>query len=471
MHGSLFVSPGTVIANYRVEDRLAAGGMAEVFQARHVVLPRKVALKVMHPELLRLPGMQDRFMREACILESFTHPGSVRVFECGLLPDGRPWMAMELVRGEPLSSHMDRPMEAAQVCRLLYSVCETLAAAHDAGLIHRDLKPDNILLSTEPGAYPVRVIDWGLARQDGVARLTKDGTASGTPMYMAPEQAQGRELDAACDVYSLGVVAYEALTGVAPFDGANLLEIVVKHLTTAPTPAHQLRPAVPAALSRLVDRMLAKEPDQRPSAQEVGERVASILALLPPPPASSEYEVFEVEAGIEIPPVVTEIAPEEIDDAPSGPIAIGSTSLPGERAPIISELQIEPVPLDPVPLQSGVTESMPVLTPAALAAAAELAPGVAHSAAANLQLVLDDLETDLQIDIDVEDVDDAAAIDDKTVIELTDPVRQLNSLRTRTDPRIRWTPAPLGPMTPRSRQAITPTPGVELVAGEIIARE
>jgi tRNA A-37 threonylcarbamoyl transferase component Bud32 len=454
-HPTLFIQPGTVIANYRIHGQLAAGGMAEVFAAQHVVLPRKVALKIMHAQWLRLDGMTQRFMREACILETFIHPGSIRVFECGLLPDGRPWMAMELVEGEPLSHRIAARVDPAEACGLLAAMGETLAAAHEAGFIHRDLKPDNILLPSDPEAYPVRIIDWGLALQGGLPRLTQDGSASGTPLYMAPEQAQGKELDRNCDVYSLGVVAYEMLTGVAPFDGANLVEIVVRHLTTTPPPVHELRPEIPLELSELVAHMLAKDPAQRPSAADVATRAAWIRAMVP------SYESLELSSpGINPTALALMAGPDDDLDTTdaTGLPAAGATTTTGER-----------------PTVSGVSSTRA------------------------LDSLIDDLSLDLDIDIEVDiDVDDleedaieaeqaqaaaaAAAADDEdidtVVIDLVESMRRLPAglavAVAPSNPRVRWTPEP-GVLTPlareaRARQPITPRGGYDQVSGEILVR-
>lgn len=341
------LEPESMVASYRISHSLACGGMAEVFEAEHAVLPRRVALKVMHPELLRKQDMDTRFLREACILESFTHPGGVRVFECGVLPDGRPWMAMELVRGHAMTKEMHKPMAPAAVVSILSSVLEVLAAAHAVGLIHRDLKPDNLLLSDDPDGYPVRVIDWGLARLESFTRLTQDGTAAGTPLYMAPEQTQGKPLDGRCDVYALGVVAYEALSGVPPFDGQNLVEIVVRQVTTEPQPLHQLRPDIPKSLSDLVTLMLTRDPARRPTATELMPLLAAVaeeLSPLPPRHASEDEPIVEVSFGEAADDLDLEIDVElgELSETPTAPIYTRVAASSGQRAAAAAALS-EPI--------------------------------------------------------------------------------------------------------------------------------
>ncbi len=338
------LEPESMVASYRISHSLACGGMAEVFEAEHAVLPRRVALKVMHPELLRKQDMDTRFLREACILESFTHPGGVRVFECGVLPDGRPWMAMELVRGHAMTQDMHKPMAPAAVVSIMSSVLEVLAAAHSVGLIHRDLKPDNLLLSDDPADYPVRVIDWGLARLESFTRLTQDGTAAGTPLYMAPEQTQGKPLDGRCDVYALGVVAYEALSGVPPFDGQNLVEIVVRQVTTEPSPLHVLRPDIPKSLSDLVTLMLTRDPSRRPTATELMPLLAAVAEeLSPTPPRHAEESVVEVsfEAADDL-ELDIDVEMGEVNEVPTAPILARVSTRSGLRT------AVEPVPSEPI---------------------------------------------------------------------------------------------------------------------------
>jgi serine/threonine protein kinase len=269
--------------------------MATVYEAGHTVLPRRAALKVMHGDLRRQPGMATRVVQEAAILDGVRHPGVVRVYDCNLLPDHRPWIAMELVEGETLANrlHEVTALPPVEVATLLGDVADVLAAVHKAGVIHRDLKPDNLLLTPTDYDYPLRVLDWGVARMGPLARLTIDGLTPGTPIYMSPEQATGRNVGAPCDIYSLGVIAYEALTGRPPFDGHTLAEVVCMHLTRAPAPLRS-RCNAPADLCNLVTRMLHKQPAARPCAAEVRQAARAIAREL-----SQAYEEFEL-SGIEI---------------------------------------------------------------------------------------------------------------------------------------------------------------------------
>jgi len=266
--------------------------MATVYEAAHTVLPRRAALKVMHGELLRQPGMATRMVQEAAILERLQHPGVVRVYECNLLPDRRPWIAMELVEGETLANRLSysTTLPALDVAKLIADVADVLATVHKSGVVHRDLKPDNLMCTPTDTDYPVRVLDWGVARLGLMGRLTLDGLTPGTPIYMSPEQAAGYNIGAACDIYSLGVIAYEALAGDPPFEGRTLAEVVCMHLSREPTPL-RLRCNAPLELCDLVARMLEKEPSLRPTTLEVRQIALAIAATLAP---QSPYEAFEL---------------------------------------------------------------------------------------------------------------------------------------------------------------------------------
>jgi eukaryotic-like serine/threonine-protein kinase len=271
---------GALVSAYRIEKRVGTGGMGSVYRARHSLRDTIVALKVLREDQLRQDRGIDRMMREAQILATVAHSGIPRFYECGLLDDGRPWIAMELVNGTQLALRMSEgAMRADDVIGFISDVAGVLAAAHERGVTHRDLKPDNILLTPTDPLYPLRVIDWGIAHHVAGARYTHHDEAIGTPTYMAPEQARGGPTDGYSDVYGLGVVAYQALTGRPPFVGSTSVEILVQHLNK-PVPALAPRcPDVPYGLVELVERMLEKDYRDRPTATEVHE-AATRLTLV-----------------------------------------------------------------------------------------------------------------------------------------------------------------------------------------------
>lgn len=270
-----------MVSAYRIERLLGTGGMGWVFRARHTLDERVVALKVLREDQLRQERAIDRMMREASILATVTHGGIPVFYECGLLADGRPWIAMELIQGTPLSVRIAEGMiHHETVIELIANVASVLAAAHERGVTHRDLKPDNILMTPTDRTYPVRVIDWGIAHHVAGARYTHHDEAIGTPTYMAPEQARGGPVDGYSDIYGLGVVAYQALTGRPPFVGGSSVEILVQHLNRTPPSLAPRCPEAPMGLVELVERMLAKDYEQRPRAKDVG---AALDRLRPEP--------------------------------------------------------------------------------------------------------------------------------------------------------------------------------------------
>jgi serine/threonine-protein kinase len=276
---------GHLISAYRIEELVGIGGMGWVYRARHEFNARLAALKILREDQLACDRSIDRMMREATILASIAHPGIPRFYECGLLDDGRPWIAMELVAGSALTQRMQRgALDADVVIDIVVQVAEVLAAAHARDITHRDLKPDNIVFSPGDPRFPMRVIDWGIAHAAAGARFTNMNEAIGTPTYMAPEQARGGKTGPHCDIYGLGVVAYQALTGRAPFVGASSVEILVQHLNRPTPPLAPRCPDAPYGLVEIVERMLAKDFNERPTAPEICSSLAKLRAVRATPP-------------------------------------------------------------------------------------------------------------------------------------------------------------------------------------------
>jgi serine/threonine protein kinase len=288
---------------FRVLRQLGEGGMGLVFQAEDVRLRRRVALKVMKPELAARPQARERFLREARAMAAVEHERIVPVYEADEATVGGatvPYLAMPLLQGETLADRLRRPepLSLAEAVRIAREAAEGLAAAHAAGLIHRDVKPGNIWLEErpgEPGGLPprshVKILDFGLARAvEGDTDLSAPGDVFGTPAYMAPEQADGATVDARTDLFSLGCVLYELLARRLPFTASGKLALLKQVATHHPQPPHAVNPEVPPALSDLVMRLLAKEPAGRPaSARDVAEALRGFEATPPggstPPPA------------------------------------------------------------------------------------------------------------------------------------------------------------------------------------------
>lgn len=261
--------------SYTVEAEIGRGGMGVVFQARDERLKRQVAVKVLPPELAFRDEIRTRFLREAETAARLSHPHIVPIFSVGEGPDGLVYFIMAFIDGEPLSAKLQRrgrlPPEEAR--RILCEVSDALGAAHAVGIVHRDVKPDNILLEGSRGR--VVVTDFGIAKAlsstTGPGTLTATGVAIGTPQYMSPEQAAGdREIDGRSDIYSLGVVGYQMLVGELPFHAPTVPGILMKHITEPAPLVSAKRPDCPDDLAACVMRCLEKEPDQRwPTAESL----------------------------------------------------------------------------------------------------------------------------------------------------------------------------------------------------------
>ena len=264
--------PGTVLAGrYRVERRLGEGGMGRVYEAEHLLLGRRVAIKVMRRKYADQKAMVERFRVEARSASRIGHPNVVQVFDYGTTEAGEGFIVMELLEGAPLSEVLkhEGAMALGRALAILGEVATALRAAHESGVVHRDLKPANIFLSRH-GADErerVRVLDFGMAKLIDLGDeggLTAAGEILGTPEYMAPEQAVGGEIGPRCDVYALGCVAYELWTGAPPFAGPNYVTVLAKHMDEKPPRLSDVRDA-PPAFDQLVARALAKQPEERPA--------------------------------------------------------------------------------------------------------------------------------------------------------------------------------------------------------------
>ena len=268
---------GAVVdGRYRIDELIGEGGMGKVYLAEHVEIGKRVAVKVLHPSYSRMPDLVERFRREARAASKIGHPNIVDVTDSGTTSEGSVYFVMEYLEGVELGAVLDREgsIEAARAVRITIEMCRALAAAHAVSVIHRDLKPENIFLITREGSSDfVKVLDFGIAKSTEAEearerKLTSPGMAMGTPEYMAPEQAAGKPADIRCDVYAVGAILYEMLTGVTPYQGDNFMEVLTKKATIDPLPPVALRPDLPAELSAIVMRAMARNPDDRPANME-----------------------------------------------------------------------------------------------------------------------------------------------------------------------------------------------------------
>ncbi|WP_046469177.1 serine/threonine-protein kinase [Allosalinactinospora lopnorensis] len=252
---------GTLLSGrYRLDEQIGSGGMGTVWRATDTLLNRPVAVKLLHPAQMAQPTSRERFRTEGRITAGLSHPGIAQVFDYGE-QDDRAFLIMELVPGEPLSSILRRKgaLEHGATLDIVVQAAQALAAAHARGVVHRDMKPGNLLV-TEDGT--VKLTDFGIARGNESVTLTQTGMVMGTAQYISPEQASGGSATFASDIYALGVVAYECLAGRPPFTADTPLALALAHTREPPPP---LPEEIPPQLSAFVDRLLEKTPDQRPS--------------------------------------------------------------------------------------------------------------------------------------------------------------------------------------------------------------
>lgn len=288
---------GTVIASrYLLEEVIGEGGMATVYRARHKLTDRAVAVKVMNPMLATDPIVRERFRREARSAQRLTHPNIIEIFDQGDTEDGTAFMVMELLQGESLAPVIARgPLDVDRALHIMIQIARGVARAHDLEIIHRDVKPENIfLVRRDDGSDLVKVLDFGIAKSRQDSRLTTQGELFGTPQYMAPERITGKDTGGASDIYALGVVFFEMLTGELPFSAPDVATFFIKHMEETPRSVRSLNARVPEKLDELVQRMLAKSPGDRPvDAHRIHQDLLDIMKereAAPPPSAGEDME-------------------------------------------------------------------------------------------------------------------------------------------------------------------------------------
>ena len=263
----------TLDDKYLVEEPVGAGGMGQVYRARHLSMDRPVAIKFLQQRLVEDEAARNRFQAEARAAVKLCHPNAVSVTDFGQTSEGIVYIVMELLEGRTLREILDReaPLETARATSIMLQASDAVSAAHVAGIIHRDLKPSNILV-TQSADQPatVKVLDFGIATvsaddDEDAPVLAQTNTVIGTPRYMSPEQHNGNELTPAADVYSLGVILYEMLAGMAPFSGSTAAEIADKHANSPPHAPREIVAAIPEDVERVILHALEKQPSDRPA--------------------------------------------------------------------------------------------------------------------------------------------------------------------------------------------------------------
>ena len=341
---------GSVIrGKYRILSKVGQGGMGAVYKALHLAFDELRALKVIAPGILHDQLFVRRFRQEAVITRKLQHPNAVRVDDIDEAEDGRPFIVMEFIQGKSLKKLIEEegPLRVPRVCSIIKQVASALDAAHRLGMVHRDIKPDNIALIERPEGELVKVLDFGIAKMKEASlgeasgmTLTGTGMVIGTPQYISPEQAMGKrgdELDGRSDLYSLGVVMYEMLTAALPFKAETTMGMLMAHLQQAPRPILTLRPElqIPEPIVGLVMRLLEKDPAQRPAnakvlieeveAAEKGNAPSGARWAMRPTEAISREEI--------------RAAPEAVPPVPEkGQAALVSNLVPASPAPVQSQV-------------------------------------------------------------------------------------------------------------------------------------
>ncbi len=283
-NGAGFSANQTIEGKYRIIAELAHGGMGTVYRAEHLHLHREVAIKVLRTKFDRAEESREyllRFRTEASILARIRHPNAVMVYDFGFI-NGSPYLVMDLVRGQSLRARMREKFDLAFILDVCGQICSAIHHAHQNGVVHRDLKPDNIIVTDSPEGVRVTVLDFGISKLSDEAHsttLTQTGVLVGTPQYMSPEQIRSAPLDGRSDLYSLGIMLYELLSGQVPFAADSAVSLAMKQLNDTPPPftPESLRVPVSSQLERLVMRCLEKNPANRPeNAEELARELAAL---------------------------------------------------------------------------------------------------------------------------------------------------------------------------------------------------
>jgi serine/threonine protein kinase len=285
---------------YRILRKIGEGGMGIVYEAEHVVIEKRVGLKVLREDFSSRPDVVERFRQEAKSASRIGHEHIIDISDFGETPTGACFFVMELLQGHDLAEELSRKgrLSPRRTVNLALQCARALGAAHAKGIVHRDMKPENIFLVTrDTGEDFIKIVDFGIAKMSDIEtdgepgrKLTKTGMIFGTPEYMSPEQASGKKLDHRVDIYALGVIMYELLTGRVPFMADTFMGVLTQHVFEAPPPLRSMYPqlAVPPELELIVYKALAKDPDERfQSMEEMAAALAQVLALAPDAPLSA----------------------------------------------------------------------------------------------------------------------------------------------------------------------------------------
>jgi serine/threonine-protein kinase len=301
------LAQGTVVGEYVVDGKLGQGAFGTVYKASHPLIGKVVAIKVLARRYSVDPEMVSRFVAEARAVNQIRHRHIIDIFSFGKLPDGRQYYVMEYLDGEPMDALLERErkLPLPRLLPILRGIAKALDAAHAKQIAHRDLKPENVFLARDEGGVFPKLLDFGIAKlmgaEPGMTAKTRSGIAVGTPYYMSPEQARGKDLDHRTDVYSFGVLVYLALTGTYPFDGDDHISILMQHVTADPEAPSARAPELPAGVDEIVLQLLQKDPAARPenvrTAVAALERAAGLSPSLDSGPIAVRSQPVAVSAA------------------------------------------------------------------------------------------------------------------------------------------------------------------------------
>ena len=348
-----FIGRDILNGQFQILQKIGSGGMGSVYKALQPAMNRMVAVKILHPKLANRKDLVSRFRREARAMSHLTHPNTVKVYLYGELEDGSLYIVMEYLDGKNLNQTVrsEGPMPLQRGLPILIQASNALEEAHRAGIIHRDLKPENIFLSQQGGMKDyAKVLDFGLAKgteremRPGSIILTQEGMVFGTPEFMSPEQAQGKPLTPASDIYSLAVILYEVLTGKLPFDAKNPMEFIQLHVTAKPKPINERVPGktFPPILWTVLEKALAKKAEDRyQMGGELAHALQAVLNGMTEVPPYQNGQNAPVLGAANAPPVPMHQPPQQQQPqmAPAGPPApmgnpnVGARTSPLPRVP------------------------------------------------------------------------------------------------------------------------------------------
>jgi len=338
---------------YRILRKLGEGGMGVVYLAEHVVIEKKIALKVLFPDLTRRADLVQRFIQEAKSASRIGHENVIDITDFGQSPEGYVFLAMEYLSGQDLGQVLKASgrMGWARAQPMLVQIGKALRAAHEGGIIHRDMKPENIFVTPrDDGREFIKVLDFGIAKVMGLdedaPRLTRTGMIFGTPEYMSPEQAQGQHVDHRVDIYAVGCIMYQILTGTVPFQAETFMGILSKHMLEAPEPPRKRNPAIDPGVEAIILKAMEKDPAKR--YQSMRDFVAALVPQGSSPDLSGS---IALSTGVSAPRTVVPVSPSRPGTVSERPRAAGSsTGSSGRQAAIRSSTPDAPLaPLEPLP--------------------------------------------------------------------------------------------------------------------------